>query len=45
MQKLFSELLDSIDITLPVLTFATSLNDFKDLPEEVKNIYIYLLKL
>lgn len=36
LQKLFSELLDSMDITLPVLIFATSLNDFNDLPKEVK---------
>jgi hypothetical protein len=37
LQKLFSELMDSMDITLPVLTFATSLYDIKDLPNEVNN--------
>lgn len=36
LQKLFLELLESLDITLPVFIFATSLYDFKDLPKEVK---------
>lgn len=35
LQKLFLELLDSLDITLPVFILATSLYDFKDLPKEV----------
>ncbi|XP_025424882.1 ATPase family AAA domain-containing protein 2-like [Sipha flava] len=39
LQKLFSELMDSMDITLPVLTFATSLYDIKDLPNEVLDIF------
>lgn len=45
LQKLFSELLDSMDITLPVLILATSLYDSKDLPKEVKEkidqLYFY----
>lgn len=38
LQKLFLELLESLDITLPVFIFATSLYDFKNLPDEVINI-------
>jgi len=39
LQKLFLELLESLDITLPVFILATSLYDFKDLPKEVKIAY------
>ncbi|KAL4097948.1 hypothetical protein QTP88_022633 [Uroleucon formosanum] len=39
LQKLFLELLESLDITLPVFIFATSLYDFKDLPKEIAYIF------
>ncbi|XP_050522030.1 ATPase family AAA domain-containing protein 2-like isoform X2 [Daktulosphaira vitifoliae] len=39
LQKLFAELLDSIDITLPVLIFATSLYDYKDLPKPILDLF------
>jgi len=36
LQKLFLELLNSMDLTLPVLTLATTFYDPIDLPEEVR---------
>lgn len=39
LQRLFLELVNSMDITLPVLIFATSHDDSMDLPKEVKILY------
>lgn len=36
LQRLFLELLDSMDITLPVLILGTSFDNYENLPDEVK---------
>lgn len=40
---MFFELLNSMDITLPVLIFATSLNEYNSLPKEVKIYFLFVL--